>query len=163
MRVLGVATLLFILGSALMFGADTVAYVSSPQPFLLDGVSVPTAGVGSWPLVVGDEITTDRSSAVVRFTDGSRVTVAAQSKARVEKDGKHLSLCFLKGSGAYFLAALSTLAVVVPGHVYTGSTTGTQGTVSTGGTSTPASAGVVRGTGGLSPALLRLPGISVYR
>ena len=86
-----------------------VAQVSSTEPFLLSGARVPVAGVSSWPLSAGDEVSTDAAAAVIAFRDGSRVTLNKQSKAKLESKGEGLILRLLNGTGTYTLAANSKL------------------------------------------------------
>jgi hypothetical protein len=69
------------------FAANPEVSVTSAEPFRLRGAVVPVAGVPSWPVLVGDEIATDRAAALVRFGDGTTVTLRENSSARFENAG----------------------------------------------------------------------------
>ena len=75
-----------------------VASVSSPEPFMLDGVQMPVAGVPSWPLVGGDEVSTTNAPAVISFQDSSQVTLDKNSKARLKRSGAGITLFLLQGT-----------------------------------------------------------------
>ena len=57
----------------LSFAAAPVARVISTEPVNVDGIVAPARNFV--PLAVGNEVTTDRASAVVQFPDGSAVTL----------------------------------------------------------------------------------------
>jgi len=71
--------------SALAPAAEPVAQITSADSFYLRGKHVQVAGVPSWSALAGDEITAGNSSLMLVFRDGSRATLAAASKARVEQ------------------------------------------------------------------------------
>jgi ferric-dicitrate binding protein FerR (iron transport regulator) len=114
--------------------AETVANITSSGTFALRGVPVKTQGIPSWPMVLGDELATDKSVASIRFVDGSVVTLAQNSKAQVtKKDGK-LTLRLVNGSMQFKLAEGSGLVLTnnnqpvsgVSGSVSAGQVTGTE-------------------------------------
>jgi hypothetical protein len=62
---------------------DSVATVTSDDPFTLDGRSMTVSGVNSWPLVLGDEIDTQSSPVFLVLTGGTKIQVAAHSKVKL--------------------------------------------------------------------------------
>jgi hypothetical protein len=80
--VVPIALLLALAGFA--FGGAPVATVSSSGSFDLHGSTVKTEGIPYWPVVAGDEIATHGSSAIIRFHDGTSVSLGENSRARVE-------------------------------------------------------------------------------
>jgi hypothetical protein len=95
---LAVSTLFLFATSSFVFAAGPVGTISSADTFELHGASVNPGGIPSWPLAGGDEIATHVSSAVVRLGAGSSVTLAADSRARVESTGGRITLRLLSGS-----------------------------------------------------------------
>jgi hypothetical protein len=81
-----------------------VATITSSEAFELSGVRVPVAGVPQWPLVSGDEVVTGSAPALVSFADGSRVTMNARSRVKLQASGKETVLRLLKGDMAYKVA-----------------------------------------------------------
>jgi len=88
-----------------------VATVSSPEPFLLDGVQIPVAGVPSWPLVGGDEVSTTNAPAVISFQDSSQVTLDKNSKASLKRNGAEIMLFLLQGT--FLLRSLAGSKVTI--------------------------------------------------
>ena len=78
-----------------------VATITSSETFELSGVRVPVAGVPQWPLVSGDEVVSGNAPALVSFADGSRVTMNAHSRVKLQVSGKETVLRLLKGDVAY--------------------------------------------------------------
>jgi FecR protein len=115
------------------FATETVGSITSSGTFSLRGVQVKTEGIPSWPMVVGDELTTDASVASIRFGDGSLVTLAKRSKAQVTKANGKITLRLVNGSMEFKLSRGSGLLLlnnVTP-------VSGTTGVVSTQTTGTP--------------------------
>jgi hypothetical protein len=104
---------LVILACPFAMAAQPVATVQSSKPFRLRGAPVPVAGVPSWPVAIGDDIETAASRAVISFPDGNRVTLATDSRAKLEKDAGRIALRLLKGSAEYDLPAASALRLYV--------------------------------------------------
>ncbi len=102
-----------VLASFASFGLamTPVATVSSAQPFTMDGHSVANGGVSSWPVVVGDEISTASSPAVFYFRDGSSVKLAPGSSAKVTGSAMQPKVVLTKGTLDYKLVAGSKVAV----------------------------------------------------
>src|ERR1022692_4232830 len=71
--------------------AAPVASVTSSTAFDLHGNRVNVNGVPWWPVMAGDDITTQSGQAVIQLRDGSRVELMGNSHAQVEsKDGRLL-------------------------------------------------------------------------
>jgi hypothetical protein len=128
------AALLFSLAMAMLLGsvyaAPPVATASSAEPFQLRGARVPTAGVPSWPLMAGDEIATENAAATITFRDGSRVTLARNSRAKLEQQGDNTLLRLLDGSMRYLVSRGSGLRLASQGRLLN-PTQGGESTVST--------------------------------
>ena len=58
-------------GMAWAEAASPVGTVSSREPFVLQGVTVPVVGSTSWPAMEGDVIETKTAPAEVRLKDGT--------------------------------------------------------------------------------------------
>lgn len=91
------------------FGAAPVATVTSSETFDLDGAAVRTEGIPFWPLMAGDKIATHASSALVRFQDGTSVTLGPNARATVETVANGLE--FRMSSGTMQVNAAPTSAV----------------------------------------------------
>ncbi len=63
--------------------AAPIATVTSAEPFAIDGHSVTTPGVSSFPVVIGDTVSTRTGPAVVLFSDGSAVKLGTNSSVRI--------------------------------------------------------------------------------
>jgi hypothetical protein len=83
---------------------DPVATLTSGGAFKVKGVKISAAGVPDWPLAAGDVISTLDSNAVIKFTDGSRVTIARQTSALIEKTQAGIRVRLQKGSMSFRLA-----------------------------------------------------------
>lgn len=90
------------------WAASPVGSVKSAADFELRGATVNTAGVPSWPVMPGDVIASHNSVAVIQLTDGSRVTLDANSRAKVEAGDDGLSLHLVGGSMIVTRAAKSS-------------------------------------------------------
>jgi hypothetical protein len=100
--------------------ADSIATISSEEPVRLRGVHVPVAGIGSWPLVAGDDIATGSAPAVVLFRDGSRVTLAPNSRARLDLLDSKPEMRLLGGFLHYSRSESSSLRIIAQGSLATG-------------------------------------------
>ena len=94
------------------FAAQSVGTITSDEPFQLRGVLVPVAGVSNWPLAPCDEVATPQSSAEIRFTDGSRVTLDRGSKAVVECKAGGPVLRLTVGAAWYKLTTNSQVVLI---------------------------------------------------
>jgi hypothetical protein len=63
--------------------AGSIGTITSAHPFSLDGHTVSTPGVGCYPLVSGDTITTDSSSAVITLANGKTVVLEPDSTLKI--------------------------------------------------------------------------------
>ncbi|QOY85084.1 hypothetical protein [Paludibaculum fermentans] len=81
--------------------AAPVATASSGEDFSLKGAAAPVAGVPSYPVMAGDEIQAGSASTVLKFKDGSTVTLAPHARARVEDGGSQVAVRLLSGGGTY--------------------------------------------------------------
>jgi hypothetical protein len=61
-----------------------VATITSSGPIKIAGANVPTRGVPEWPLVAGDVVETGNAPALVKFSDGSRITLQSNSRFRLD-------------------------------------------------------------------------------
>jgi len=106
-----IAYLTCITFAGAVFGASPVATISSSGPFVLRGATVNTEGVPSWPVMAGDEIKTSNAAALIRFKDGSRITLAAGSSARLEQTNQAPLFRLLNGDLKVEPATSTNLAV----------------------------------------------------
>lgn len=83
---------------------DPVATLTSGGSFKVKGVKIAAIGVPDWPIMAGDAISTLDSNAVIKFTDGSRVTISRQTKAIIEKTQAGIRVRLQKGSMSFRLA-----------------------------------------------------------
>ncbi len=93
------------------FASAPVASVSSSQSFALDGHAITAAGVTSWPVVVGDEITTSTAPAVMSFQDGSSVQLSPKSQAKITGTVESPKVLLTAGNLEYKLAPGSALSL----------------------------------------------------
>jgi hypothetical protein len=91
--VLGVAA------AIVSFAAAPVARVISTAPVNVDGIFGPARNFV--PLALGAEVTTDGASAVIQFTDGSKVTLQPHSRLRIEGQPSAPVARVLRGSAIY--------------------------------------------------------------
>ncbi len=96
----------------LVVAGQPIATISTSAPLVINGVSVPVAGIPTWPLAAGDEIVTGSSPASITFHDGSVVTVSKDSKAKVGKS----SVDLLTGTAAYKLGSAKGLDLRASGR-----------------------------------------------
>jgi hypothetical protein len=86
--------------------APSVATVTSAVPFVLDGHSVTSPGVTSFPLVPGDTVATTNGPAVLLFHDGSTVKLGENSSAKIDTVGENPKVILLAGALDYKLVGL---------------------------------------------------------
>ncbi len=90
----------------------TAATATSGGAFTLVGIVVQIAGVPSWPVAAGDELQAGEAPVLISFKDGSRVTLAKGSKAKIEKNGGKTLLRLLDGSCSYILTSQLSLGLM---------------------------------------------------
>ncbi len=100
-----------VLLSVQCFGATPVATVSSKQPVVVSGITVPTDRLVSWPVNVNDEITTQQEPAMVRFADGTSVQLQRNSRMRLDASPSGVKVNVLSGSAMYDLKPRSTVSL----------------------------------------------------
>jgi hypothetical protein len=93
------------------FGAAPVATISSTQPIVVSGITVPTNRVISWPVAVNDEIVTQAAPAMLRFTDGTVVTLQRNSRMKLNQGSSGVEVKMLSGSAIYDLKPRSNVSV----------------------------------------------------
>ena len=106
------------------------------------------AGTHEWPLVDADEILTDSAAAVLLFLDGSRVTLAAKSRVKIESVDARTKVRLLDGALQFKLSDPARVDIYNRGLRQTGSA-GNVSTAAPGRTGPPASS-----SGRLRPELL---------
>jgi hypothetical protein len=106
------------------FGAAPVAAVSSSEPIIVSGITVPANRVISWPVSVNDEITTQSAPAMVRFTDGTVVTLQRNSHMRLDAGRSGVEVKMLSGSAIYDLKARSNVSIPSQGSPTTAASNG---------------------------------------
>lgn len=89
--------------------AASVATVSSTGSVTVSGVRVPTERLISWPISATDEIVTTNTPAVIRFSDGSRLTVQRNSSVRLQASASKFTMV----TGAAIYDAKSQIAPTV--------------------------------------------------
>lgn len=95
----------------LAFGSTPIASVSSASAFTLDGHSVLAPGVSSWPLVIGDQLTTSKTPALMSFRDGSRLTLAPKCQIKLTGTTEKPRVVLVAGNLEYRLAPGSVLSL----------------------------------------------------
>ncbi|MCW5977461.1 MAG: hypothetical protein KIT09_05260 [Bryobacteraceae bacterium] len=81
----------------------TVATVTSPQSFRINGTDVPVAGVPNWPVVPGDVIETGNAPALVKFRDGGTVYLLARTKVTITTSANRVEARLETGALSYNL------------------------------------------------------------
>jgi hypothetical protein len=94
-----------------VFAANPIATMTSAVPFVLDGHSVTSPGVTSFPLVPGDTVATTNGPAVLLFHDGSTVKLGENSSAKIDTVGENPKVILLAGALDYKLVAGSNVKV----------------------------------------------------
>jgi hypothetical protein len=104
---------LYLLGTGSSAGAFMpVATVTSAAVFRLDGRSINTPGVTTFPLVVGDVVATHNGAAVLFFDDGSVVKVGVNSSIRIAGGVAKPKVVLLAGTLDYKLSLGSNTSVM---------------------------------------------------
>lgn len=86
-----------LLTASLCLGSQSVASLTSGGVIALSGTRIEAGTVPSWPLVLGDEITTFDSSAVIVLADKSRVLLAKNSTVKIGVQNGRTVLNMMKG------------------------------------------------------------------
>lgn len=80
-----------------------IATATSTQPFIMGGETINPNGVPSWPVVAWTEIGAGSEPVTLTFADGSKVSLAPGSRARIEERGGKAVFRLLRGEAAYEL------------------------------------------------------------
>lgn len=100
--------------------SQPVAMVTSSSTFELDGALVNSAGVTSWPLMSGDDVVARDGAVSIVLLDGSRITLAANSRLQLRPDGAAVSAHLTAGSMRFSIASGSTLRLFTASTPVTG-------------------------------------------
>ena len=98
------------------FALEPVGTASSSDEFFLNGVTAATAGVSSWPLAPGDEVRAGRSAVLIRFQDGSRLTLSQQGRLKLQRNGSELAVNVIGGEAQFSLSSQSAIRVLNSGR-----------------------------------------------
>jgi hypothetical protein len=134
LRTLSKFTIVLAAFTSLSFASTSVATLTSSQAFLLDGHPVTSSGITSWPIVIGDEVATAKSTAILYFRDGSSVKLAAASSVKLSGSPEEPKLVLTSGTLDYKLVAGSKITVANAA----GDTSGQSGAGSPSGRQQPA-------------------------
>ena len=102
----------FMMVNTVLMAANPLGRVTSSGPLTLNGKTVPATAVSSLPVVVGDEIATSSSAAMIYFTDKSRATIAPNSEVKMEMRESAPVLRIVCGSVDLSRAAGSALSLI---------------------------------------------------
>jgi hypothetical protein len=99
MKRIQTAFLLMAVATTAAVASEPVASVTSSTAFDLHGNRINVNGVPSWPVMAGDDITTQSGQAMIQLRDGSRVQLQGNSHVQVEsKDDGSLLVRLLSGA-----------------------------------------------------------------
>ena len=91
--------------------SSPIATVSSTQSIVVSGITVPTNRVISWPVALNDEIVTQSAPAMVRFADGTVVTLQRNSRMLLKQGASGVEVNMLAGSAIYDLKPNSNVSI----------------------------------------------------
>jgi len=107
--------------TALICAADpppaVVGTVSSSRPLAIDNVSLSPTGSASWPVVEGDELSTEAPT-LLTTTDRDVVTFDANSSAKLSRAQTKEAYVFLRKGGLAFDAKSARLMICIGGHLF---------------------------------------------
>ena len=104
--------------AAYAVAAQPVASVTSSSSFDLHGSRVNVAGIPSWPVMSGDDITAGASSLIVSFKDGSRITLAPDARLRIDSSAGALTANLISGSMQFSLVSNSSVRLLKGGVLF---------------------------------------------
>jgi hypothetical protein len=107
-----ICLVIFMMTAAVVMAAVPLGRVTSSGPLTVNGKAVPATAVSSLPVVVGDEVATSSSSAMIYFADKSRAAIAPNSRIKVEMRNSAPVLHILAGDVDLRRAAGSTLSLI---------------------------------------------------
>jgi ferric-dicitrate binding protein FerR (iron transport regulator) len=75
-----------------------VATITCSKPFNLNGSTMSAVGVSSWPLAIGDQITTLKTPAVVRFSGDTRLVLDKGAQLKLEGNDRGTAVRLTSGA-----------------------------------------------------------------
>jgi hypothetical protein len=102
--------------AAMAFALEPIGTASSSASFELNGIVTRSDGVSSWPVMPGDEVRSGISPVVIRFQDGSRMSISEQSRVKLVRNGDALDVNLTGGTAYFNLAPQSALRVYNSGR-----------------------------------------------
>jgi hypothetical protein len=102
--------------AATAFAAAPVGTASSSGAFDLNGIAMAPEGVSSWPVIAGDEVRSGAAPVIIRFQDGSRMTLGEQSRVRLTATGDAVSVNLIGGQAQFALSTDSSMQVLNQGR-----------------------------------------------
>jgi hypothetical protein len=119
MRKLLVAACLVMMSVA-AWAQNQVATVTSSSPFSLRGATVtPGQGVPTWPILAGDTVKAGNALTIVTFPDGSVLTLAPGSDAKIDFVNGKPVFQLLSGSARYSLKSTSAVQLMAASQIVT--------------------------------------------
>ena len=103
--------LVLILLACQGFAATPVAAISCNQSVVISGITVPADRVISWPVSINDEIVTQSAPAMLRFNDGTVVTLQRNSRMKLTAGHSGVEVKMLAGSAIYDIKPRSTVSI----------------------------------------------------
>jgi hypothetical protein len=96
--------------------ASPVGTLSTLGAVVVSGAELSASAVTVWPIVAGDDIATRETPAVL-MVNGSRITLSANSKAKITSDKGRVMVSLLTGFLNYTIAAAGNLTVRSQGRM----------------------------------------------
>lgn len=90
--------------------------IASMEEFELQGVRIPAGGLGAWPVVAGDEVTTKTSEAALLLEDRTEMVLEPDSRIMLRRGGQRIAVELLKGGLEYKFAQGSPVDVFALGE-----------------------------------------------
>ncbi len=102
-----------------------VATVTSSAPFALRGADLtPGQGVPMWPVLAGDSIKSGSAMTIVTYPDGSVITLAPGSEARIDLVNGKPTFQLLSGTARYSLKSTTAVVLLVSNQTVAATSTG---------------------------------------
>jgi len=101
-------------------GQNQVAAVTSSSPFFLRGATVtPGQGVPTWPILAGDGLKAGSAITILTFQDGSVLTLAPGSEAKVELANGRPVFRLISGTARYSLKSTTAVRLMAADQTVT--------------------------------------------
>jgi ferric-dicitrate binding protein FerR (iron transport regulator) len=105
---------LLLVSAAAASAQKEVARVTASASFMLRGALItPGQGVTVWPVLAGDDVTAGTSPTSVTFPDGSALTLAPASEAKVDFVNGKPVFQLISGNAPYSLKSTSSVQLMV--------------------------------------------------